>query len=231
MSKAEMLVSESELRLDDQAIAEYLKENPEFFARNPELIASMKLPHEQQGTVSLIERQQRLLRDQIELLQEEITDLMSNARRNEHIFRGYSALYTRLLRCQSLTEVSAALHDTFINELSLPELTLKFFIDDHRVPDRYRFSADTHKQLLSKRFVDEPVYFGRLTQDELNLLFPGKPVQSVALMLLGRDPKVGLLALGSHDPSHFEPNMDYLLISQLQALLSVVLPGLVTTPE
>lgn len=231
MSKADIVIDENEARLDDQVIAEYLRENPDFFQRQPSLLADLRLPHEAQGAVSLVERQQHMLRDQIELLREEITELMANARRNERIFRGYSALYTKLLRCGSLMEVSAALHDTFVNELSLPELTLKFFHDDHRVPDSYRFSADTHKQLLSKRFTDEPVYFGRITQDELKLLFPGKPVQSVALMLLGRDPKVGLLALGSHDPSHFDPNMDYLLISQLQALLSVILPSLVTTPE
>lgn len=91
------------------------------------------------------------------------------------------------------------------------------------------FNADTHKHLVGKRFDRAPVYFGRLPADEQKLVFRAnaQPVESVALLLLGENTKYGLLALGSRDASHFEPNMDHLLISQLQALLTQVLPRLV----
>lgn len=222
-STAELRNAGSE-RLDDTLIAEYLQENPDFFDRNPELLTRINLQHHNEGSVSLVERQQRILRSQIAELQEEITELMSNARRNEMIFRGYSALYVDLLRCETLTEVLDSLRTTFQQQLALPELTLKFFDSPVSLPDQFTFAADTHKQLLSKRFGDSSVYLGRLTQEEQRLLFQDTKVESVALVLLGRDQQLGMLAFGSKDPSHFDPSMDYLLINQLQALLSVILP-------
>lgn len=223
----------NDLRLDDQAIAEYLQENPDFFERHPALLGQMRIRHEEQGSISLIERQQRVLREQIGALEEEITTLMTNARHNEQIFHRYSELYMQLLRCRSIDEVETVLRVCFIDQLQMAQLGLKLFASlPENTVSHIHFSADTHKQLLSKRFINEPVYLGRVTQDELQLLFAdatsGDQIESVALLSLGEEGKLGILALGSHDPSHFEPSMDYLLISQLQALLSSILPELVS---
>ena len=228
------------MRLDDQAIAEYLLENPNFFEQHPELLAALRVRHEAKGAVSLVERQQQVLREKIAHLEEEITALMGNARRNERIFQHYSTLYQGLLHCTDIHQVERALLKTFVNELGLAAHSLKLF-----VPTQHKhlaFDADTHKQLLRKRFDKAAVYFGRLPEAERKLLFPSSDavaqIESVALLLLeqkrmparetsGTSRQFALLALGSHDPAHFEPNMDHLLISQLQALLSHVLPPLV----
>lgn len=220
----------NDLRLDDQAIAEYLQENPDFFERHPALLGQMRIRHEELGSISLIERQQRVLRQQIGALEKEITTLMTNARHNERIFHHYSELYMQLLRCRSIDAVEQALRVCFIDHLQMAQLALKLSpsLSGDSLSDLH-FSADTHKQLLNKRFINEPVYLGRVTQDELKLLFKNsaEQIESVAMLSLGEAGKLGILALGSHDPSHFEPSMDYLLISQLQALLSSILPDLV----
>lgn len=228
MSKEEPLTAE---RLDDQVIAEYLQENPDFFDRHSALLGQLNLNHQQAGSVSLVERQQRMLRNKVAQLEEEITELMGNARRNEMIFRGYSALYIDVLQCKTLHELLSCLQKTFTEQLALPELSLKLFDNNVALPDSCRFAADTHKQLLSKRFADTSIYLGRLTQEEQRLLFPDKPVESVALVLLGRNQELGMLAFGSADPSHFDPDMDFLLISQLQALLSMVLPAMLEAEQ
>lgn len=228
MNKQDPLTAE---RLDDQVIAEYLQENPDFFDRHPALLGQISLHHQQAGSVSLVERQQRMLRSKIAQLEEEITELMGNARRNEMIFRGYSALYIDVLQCKTLRELLNCLQRTFTEQLALPELSLKLFDNDAAIPENCRFTADTHKQLLSKRFADSSIYLGRLPQDEQRLLFPDKTVESVALVLLGRNQELGMLAFGSNDPSHFDPDMDFLLISQLQALLSMVLPAMLDAEQ
>lgn len=73
------------------------------------------------------------------------------------------------------------------------------------LPEQFTFTADTHKQLLSKRFQNTTMYLGRLTSAEQRLLFPEKAIESVALMLLGDNGDLGMLAIGSDDASHFEP--------------------------
>ncbi|HAS15030.1 MAG TPA: DUF484 domain-containing protein, partial [Idiomarina abyssalis] len=73
-------------RLDDSLIREYLQENPDFFTRNDDLLTQLQFQHSEKGAVSLIERQQQKLRLRVNQLEEEITELMINARRNEAIF-------------------------------------------------------------------------------------------------------------------------------------------------
>lgn len=222
-STAETLISE---QLDPEMVAEYLLSAPDFFERHPEVLSQLRMRHEQEGSVSLVERQQRVLRERISALQEEITDLMANARRNELIFKGYSALYVDLLYCDTLEDVLNSLQKTFHEQLALPGLSLKFFESPIDLPEQYTFAADTHRKLLSKRFNDQTIYLGRLTGEERQLLFRDESIESVALVLLGKEGELGMLAFGSKDPSHFDPAMDYLLITQLQALLSVILPKL-----
>lgn len=237
MSKAD--TSMSQPRLDDQLITEYLQENPDFFLHNSELLTHLTLHSQQHGAVSLVERQQRVLREQITALQDEITTLMGHARRNERIFRSYSDLYIKLLQATSFEQIIECLSHTFILELGLSQLELKLLPPDLAIDDKHRFAADTHWQRISKRFNDGPVYLGRLTQDEKRALFgqsggqeiEASGVESVALVQLGDATPVGVLALSSHDPSHFAPAMDYLLISQLQALLSIRLPDILNPPS
>lgn len=230
MNKADNSLSQP--RLDDELISEYLQENPDFFQHNPHVLSQLTLHGQQEGAVSLVERQQRVLREQVTALQDEITTLMGHARRNEHIFRHYSDLYIQLLQASSLSDVVEHLTHTFLSELGLRQLELKFLHAD--VDDNYRFAADTHWQKISKRFADGPVYLGRLTQDEKRAVFgqdtEEADLESVALIQLGQDAPLGVLVLSSQDAAHFAPTMDYLLISQLQALLSFRLPTILNTP-
>lgn len=213
-------------RLDDSLIREYLQENPDFFTRNDDLLAQLQFQHQEKGAVSLIERQQQKLRLRVQQLEEEITELMINARRNDVIFQAYSNLYVRLLQCKTLTDVLESLQTTFERELEMPALSLKFFDSPVDLGEQYSFASDTHRQLLSKRFSESAIYLGRLTEQEHKLLFRDEGVASVALLLLGDNGDLGMLAIGNTNASHFEPAMDKLLISQLQALLSALLPGL-----
>lgn len=221
MSKAQQQSAPGTTAMSATEVARYLQENPDFFQAHPEVLTNLELPHQQTGSVSLLERQQQVLREKIRGLELDIGALLRNARRNEFLFRTYSQLYQQLLQAEDLTELHRALSETFLEALGLAQLTLRLTAPEGQIPERFRFSADTHKQLLHKRFQDSSVYLGRLTAAEQRLLFPAQEVASVALVRLGIDGDLGLLAVGSADASHFDPDMDYLLISQLQTLLSV----------
>lgn len=217
--------------VDDSLIAAYLEQNPDFFERHPELLQRMRWRHDSRGAVSLVERQQQVLRQRVTQLEEEITELMTTARRNEELFGRYSELYVQLLGCRTVAEVMQALQRTFSEQLNMPGLSLKLFDSPLELAEQFSFAADTHKQLLSKRFAQSPIYLGRLTDEEQRLLFPDEAIASVALLLLGEHGELGMLAIGNHDASHFEPAMDTLLVRQLQALLSKILPPLLAHHE
>ena len=170
--------------IDDSLIRAYLEENPDFFERHDDLLNSLTVSHERKGTVSLVERQQQKLRERVNQLEEEITELMINARRNEAIFKAYSELYVRLLKCRTLQQAIDALRNTFEEDLGLSALTLTLFDSPIEVSEQLVVAADTPRQLLSKRFDDSPIYLGRLTEQERRLLFQDEAVHSVALMSL-----------------------------------------------
>ena len=44
-------------------VAQYLKQHPDFFDSHPELLEHLHVPHGGNGTVSLVERQLKVLRE------------------------------------------------------------------------------------------------------------------------------------------------------------------------
>lgn len=228
MKKEDLLAEDAAVaQLDAELVVDYLEGNPKFFEQHPRVLQRLNLKHEQQGSVSLIERQQKVLRDKVASLEDEITTLMSRAQHNEQLFCKYSEMYQKLLQAHDFDAAVHALEQGFCEHMGLSALNLKFSDNSLQIADKFQFHADTHKQLLSRRFNENSVYLGRITKEEHKLLFADEAnIQSVALVQLGEQGELGLLIVGSQDPLHFDPSMDFLLLSQLQSLLGYLLPAL-----
>ena len=52
--------------IGDEAVAAYLKAHPDFFERQRDLVATLKVPHATEGAISLIQHQIAILRGQLE---------------------------------------------------------------------------------------------------------------------------------------------------------------------
>ena len=59
-------------KLTEQQIAEYLKAHPDFFIKNPDVLAEVELQQQTAGTTSLVHIQQRQLREHNTLLKNKI---------------------------------------------------------------------------------------------------------------------------------------------------------------
>lgn len=203
--------------LDVNQVKDFLLANPDFFSRYPLLAEKVQIPHQQKGTVSLVELQSEQLREKVQGLQEQISHLMTVARQNEHIYRLYAALNMRLLACRCVSDVQHALQHVLLDHEDIGTVRLMLLsLEDHEMQASLQL-------LLQKRLQTDGFYFGRLSQDEQEWLMPGVRYGSVALMRIGVEEDIGVLAIGSDDDGHFNPEMDTLLITQLQQLLSFVL--------
>ena len=58
------LASSEAVGLDEDSVAAYLSEHPEFFNKQEDLLAKLRIPHKSGGAISLLERQVSLLRRQ-----------------------------------------------------------------------------------------------------------------------------------------------------------------------
>jgi uncharacterized protein YigA (DUF484 family) len=213
---------DTEEQITAQQVANYLLANPEFFEQNPSLVEKFNIPHTQKGSVSLVELQSEQLRKKVRTLNHKLSQLISIAKRNEEIYRIYADLNIRILKCTSMEDLVFILEEVIQENLNLASVSLMPFKGAHALPEIQR------RLFIEKRFKREKFFFGRLSDHERKLLFPEQDVKSVALLLLGDLGELGILAIGSTDPSHFNPDMDTLLISQLQQFMGILLPKLLT---
>lgn len=203
-----------------EEVKAYLLANPDFFNQHPELLERIEVPHAHRGSVSLVERQSDQLRDKVRSLSHKLNQLISIAKQNEEIYRVYADLNLKLLECKFVSQLQDTLESVIRQRLKLSAVTLRPFSGAHALPEIQR------KLFLEKRFKQDSFFFGRISQHERQLLFTEQPAESVALMLLGERSELGILAIGSTDPGHFNPDMDTLLITQLQKFLNILLPNL-----
>lgn len=204
--------------LDQSLIVEYLAQNPQFFVQHPRLLASLNLPAQGHGTISLVQRQQKIMREKIASLEDEITSLMGIATQNQQLYQKFTGLFFRLLNCDTLIELNEQISLCFIEELNLSDVKLKLYADN--APTSLIVKRSELDNLLVQRLDRVNHYFGRINQQEQQLLFQHDLVGSVALIALGKRGELGILAIASEDPNHFHPEMDNLMLMQLCRLIS-----------
>lgn len=210
--------------LDDGLVEEYLRENPNFLAKRPHLLKQLDVTQQEQGTVSLVQRQQRIMREKIVSLEDEITSLMAIASQNQRLYQKFATLFFELLNCTDLRGINDTLTQHFINELELTHVSFKLF--KSQAPEALYINRSELDNLLVQRLGRGYHYFGRINQQEQQLLFNHPEPGSVALIALGSDGELGLLAISSDDPNHFHPEMDNLLLMQLTRLIASIVKRL-----
>ncbi|RDV25529.1 DUF484 family protein [Alteromonas aestuariivivens] len=196
----------------------FLLKHPEFFTQHPELLERLVIPHGQKGSVSLVELQSEQLRKKLRQLNYKLNQLIGIAKQNEKIYRVYTDLNVQLLTCTSISDIQLKLEEVLQEQLQLSSVVLKPFKGANAVPELQR------RLFIEKRFKTSPFFFGRLSQHEKHLLFGELTAESVALIAIGEQRELGILAVGSSDPSHFTPDMDTLLLKQLQQVLNIIMP-------
>jgi uncharacterized protein YigA (DUF484 family) len=206
--------------LTEDEVTKYLLTHPEFFAIHPQLLEQLEIPHSHKGTVSLVERQSEQFRHKVSQLTNKLSQLIAIAKKNEEIYHIYADLNLRILRCTDISTVQAVLAEVMQKQLNLSSVALRPCKGVFSLPEIQR------KFFYEKRFKENTFFFGRLSEHEKKLLFNDQEAESVALLSLGPQGELGILAIGSKDPGHFNPEIDTLLITQLQQFLSILLPKL-----
>lgn len=210
------LIKEKDL-LAAHVVYDYLQDHPEFFQQYPQLLASLRLPHQQRGSVSLVERQLEMQREKIVALEDDITRLMSVARQNEQLFLAFNQLQAQLYQAGNLQQAEHSLQQFTAAMPQVQQCRLLCFNEHH--------SASEFQLLLSRRLNEQGIYLGRLNKEEQQGLFPPQ-IHSVALILVSNEEQpLALLAFGSEQDDHFQPSMDKLFISHLATILAQLLPG------
>ncbi|MER2493266.1 DUF484 family protein [Catenovulum sediminis] len=209
----------------EEDVVAYLAEHPDFFQRHPELLRQMVISHDTQGVVSLIERQQQLLRDKVASQELDIARLITTAKRNENIYRAFINLYMALLECPDSKQMIYLLRAILLEQIQLDGMKLVLFIagsDEHAA--NLVEPRNLYQEVLLQRLARDDYYFGRLKKQELALFFKEEQaIKSVALIRLGGQKDLGILAFGSIDEQHFQGDMDTIFLAPMVKLINRLL--------
>ena len=213
--------------VDDQAIAQYLQQHPDFFERHAALLARLRLHHPRgAATVSLIERQVEVLRERAHAQEQRLAEFVRVARGNDQLAERIHAFTRRLLRAPRRAAVVAAIEtglrehlDTFHAVLLLPGVASgepdgRFL--RHALPD------DAAYRSFETLFAAGKPRCGQVRDTQRTFLFGAEAasIGSVALVpLMGLDPP-GLLALGSPDRERFHPGMSVEFLGRMGELIT-----------
>lgn len=218
--------------LDDETVATWLKQNPEFFERNPRLLQSLALPHESGGTVSLVERQVATLRNNDRTMKRKLNELVGLARRNDALASRIHALALAMLEAGSLADTLTAIEERLRRSFSADEAVLVLFgdADDFEALPRSRFLRVTPRGDESlapfTTFLERGnPRCGQVRDTQRDFLFgnASEEIGSVALLPLGAEAELGFLAIGSHNAEHFHPAMSVDFLQRIGQILSVAL--------
>ena len=218
------------LELDAAAVADYLRLHPEFFVEHDELIPELRIPHQRGDTISLVERQVKLLRERNIEMRHRLSQLMDVARDNDRLFDKTRRLVLDLLDAASLEELVSTVEDSLRHQFQVPFVSLILFSDTPLAVGRSVSSAEAH-QAIGGLLAGGKTICGLLREHELDFLFgesEARQVGSAAVVALSYQGLHGVLAIGSVDPQHYKSSLGTLFLGYIAEVLARVLPRFAT---
>ena len=207
--------------MNDDEVAQYLRDHPVFFEDHLELLTQIQLPNPHGGqAIALSDRQVQALREENRALKAKLQELIEFAEENDAITGKMHALVLSQLPTASLGELLAALHGGLREGLSVPQTALRIWggregAGDAEGRDEFAPVSDEFKQYASGLSQPFCGWFGESASQ----------VRSVAHIPL-RDAAgacIGLLALGSEDVLRFYPEMGTVYLQRLGELTGAAL--------
>ncbi|MBQ8708682.1 MAG: DUF484 family protein [Succinivibrionaceae bacterium] len=230
MEEQKPIRPQKKLKLSQEdEIARYLIENPAFFIRHPEVLDQVQLPHPEKGSISLLEAQQKRLKDQVRQLTMRMHDVNSIASYNANIFRTFFGLYNDLYQCGSVRELVDLLNESCRASLFIPVTHL--WINAQKVVDcnspadsQYLMPIEDFSSVCVDIMKRQKVSMGRLAEHERRLIFTDDDmIYSRALVRMGEYGELGILAFGHTDANHYRDSLDSFFIEQLADYIALLL--------
>jgi uncharacterized protein len=215
---------------DEERIERYLSLNPDFFERHQPLLARMRLPHMRTGsTVSLVERQVEVLREQKTDADRRLAEFIAVARSNDTLAERIHRFTRRLLRAPTALAALASLEaslredfDAFHSVLLLTAPTPMLATAELEPFLRKLPADDANIRTFEALLATGKPRCGQVRDTQRDFLFgpESASIGSVALVPLGENGTVGLLALGSAERERFHPGMSTEFLKRMGELIT-----------
>lgn len=225
--------------MDEEAVAHYLQQNSDFFERHPQLLARLRLHHPRNGaTVSLIERQVEVLREKYQAQEQKLAEFVRVARANNVLADKIHRFTCRLLRTTTASQVMAETETSLREDFDTFHAVLVLAEPEDALAAPAAVTGGLSQRFLRRISTQDGIYrsfeglfatckprCGQVRDSQREFLFGSEAssIGSVALIPLGGQPPLGLLALGSVDHERFHPGMSTEFLSRIGELVTQAL--------
>ena len=224
--------AQKKITVNAEQVADFLQQNPEFFTDRSALLCDLTVPHQRSGAVSLVERQIALLRERNTDMRQRLAELLENANANNALFENTRQLVLDLIEATSLVELTAALQRSLKHDFGIEFQCLCLLTEPQTsLPSSVRCVSQPQAQAaIGNLLTAQQVVCGVLRQQELDFLFgdAAAAVGSAAVIPLLADKHIGVLAVGSKDPLHFQSGMGTLFLNHIAEMLNRTVPQYLT---
>ncbi|GAB0148138.1 MULTISPECIES: DUF484 family protein [Marichromatium] len=201
----------------EATVAAYLQRHPDFFEHHPEILITLRIPHPTGDAVSLIERQVRALRQELDTERQRLGQLIARAREYESLSTRLHALVLRLIAINDPDRLCEETRETLLQEFRADAVTLKLFPLDPETAAPDPLTA-AFKDFLARKHA----LCGPLDADKAEVLFgeAAASVRTAALVPIRTAERSGVLAIGSSDPERFRPELGTDLLDRLGEIIA-----------
>lgn len=228
-----MSIQQKPGHIDDKVsprdVEQYLRQHPDFFEHNTNLLTELKVPHVTGDAVSLVERQVGVLRTQNNKLTKQLEELIKIARENDKLSKQVFHMMLALMSAKELGQVFALLQETLRRDFTADAVTIRLLAKPKKPEylERKEFvthasSASEMRHQFDKYLKDGRPVCGHLKPEQNAFLFGDKAdrVKSMAFIPLTSGASFGVLAIGSFDELRFQSGMGTMYLSQMSELIS-----------
>ncbi|MBB3169692.1 DUF484 family protein [Simiduia aestuariiviva] len=217
----------AEHTVTDAEVAAYLKQHPDFFERQPDLLAELQLPHDSGNAISLVERQVAVLRERNMDMRHRLSKLLDNARDNDKLFDKTKRLVLALLEGRKAEDTVNSLFYSFDKDFHIHFTRLILFRPSAGKLGQARCATLTDaKAPLAKILKSQKALCGQLGNEEKAYIFGEQAplVGSAAVVPLIHGTCFGLLAVGNRDANYYRSSMGTLFLAYIAEILNRTLP-------
>ncbi len=209
--------------LTHDQVAQFLRDNPEFFAHHGELLGQIHVPHPYSGqAISIGERQVLMLRDRARGLENKLKEFIQFAEENDAIGEKLHRLSLGLMRARSLEAALASLYLGLGEDFAVPHATVRLWGETSQPLSEFERVSEDIRVLAAGLNAPQ---CGHAVPDEVRAWFgeSGAHLRSFAIAPLKEPDLGGLLVLASEDAKRFYPEMGTLYLQWLAELSGAAL--------
>jgi uncharacterized protein len=213
-----------EERMDAAAVAEFLKQNPQFFEDYADVIAEIFVPHPHGGhAIPIAERQIITLREKNADLEARMRELIRYGAENDAIGEKLHRSTLALFAAPDLDTTLAVLYESLKDDFGVPQVAARLWgkvSEQSYLPELAGTSQDV------RDYADQPgtPSCGPAAPFESRGWFDVPDTcRSFAFLPLRTSHTFGLLGLASDDPQRFFPGMGTVYLTRLGELTSVAI--------